>query len=125
MDPLKERTTALSTGIDIVSISRIEKSSGEPLFLKRVFTEGEIEYSFGKRFPHRSLAGRFAAKEAVFKALGTKGVGWRDIEVVVSKREGRPKIVLHSEALKLLGPRKVSISISYSGDQAVAFAVIE
>ncbi len=93
-------------------------------FLRRVYTEGELAYCRG-RLPQ--LAGRFAAKEAAMKALGTGryGVGWREVEVVRA-RGGPPRIALHGRAIeraKRIGLKETSLSISHSDDYAVAFVV--
>ncbi len=83
---------SISSGIDIAVIERFKENVSDPAFVERLLTEAERDYIFGKRRPERHLAGRFAAKEAVMKALGTgwdKGVGWRDIEVV-NGPDGRP-----------------------------------
>lgn len=116
----------IATGIDIISIPRIRRLSERTAFLEKVFTEGERGYSRARRLPWRHLAGRFAAKEAVMKALGAgwgQGIGWKDIEV--ANNGARPVVALSSAAEKLLGQRKVFISISYSGEFAAALAVIE
>ncbi|MSP79379.1 MAG: holo-[acyl-carrier-protein] synthase [Dehalococcoidia bacterium] len=118
----------LTTGIDIIELSRIEdayKRWGER-FLHHIYTPGEIAYARG-RAPQ--LAGRFAAKEAGMKALGTgvMGVGWKEIEVV-RKRGGAPTLVLHgraSERAKRLGLHNFALSITHSRDYAVAFVVAE
>jgi holo-[acyl-carrier protein] synthase len=117
----------VSCGIDIVTISRIEAASRNPRFLKRVFTETELEYSLKKKAPHRHLAGRFAAKEACLKALTTglsRGASWKDIEVVNSG-DGSPVLNLRSAAKKYLSGRKVFVSIAYTKDLAVASVVVE
>ena len=115
-------------GVDIIEIDRIAKVRDKfPVrFLQKIFTHGEQQYCRG-RAPH--MAGRFAAKEAVMKALGTgtRGVGWREIEVV--RRPGTaPEIVLHGRAAtraRTIGTRRVAISISHSRNFAVASVVIE
>jgi len=117
--------SSLSTGVDIATVSRIRTLSDNPAFLKKVFTQGEMACVAGKKRSDALLAGRFAAKEAVMKALGSGWgkIGWKDIEVL---NDGNaPKAVLHSEALKRLGTRKVFLSISHAGDVATAMAVIE
>jgi len=117
----------VACGIDIVQISRIEAAAKSPGFLKRVFNGTELDYSLKKRSPHRHLAGRFAAKEACLKALTTglsKGVGWKDIEVVNSG-DGSPALRLHSGAKRRLSGRKVFLSITYTKDLAVASVVVE
>ncbi|GMR04785.1 MAG: holo-[acyl-carrier-protein] synthase [Thermodesulfobacteriota bacterium] len=96
-------------------------------FLKRVFTDGEIQYCFKRRTPQKHLAGRFAAKEACLKALGTGlsgGVTWTDIEVV-NTNTGRPELKLHSTVRKNFPPRKkIFLSISYSSEFALALVAI-
>ena len=118
----------LTTGVDIIEISRIRDvlNSYQTRFLKRIFTDAEIAYCRG-RAPN--LAGRFAAKEAIMKALGTgiRGVGWKDIEIS-RKESGAPYVLLHGRAARradILGLNDVSLSISHSRDHAVAFVVLE
>jgi holo-[acyl-carrier protein] synthase len=116
-----------ASGIDMESISRVGAAASRETFLKRVFTRGELEYSMKKRNPERHLAGRFAAKEACAKALGTgisKGVGLKDIEVVNSA-EGGPALKLHAGAGEVLGGRKAHLTITYEKDLALALVVIE
>ena len=117
----------LSTGVDIIEISRIRDVLDRygQRFLDRVFTPGEIAYCRG-RAPN--LAARFAAKEAAMKALGTgvRGVGWKDIEVVRAP-SGAPGVLYHGRAesrARRLGVLETSLSISHSRDYAVAFAVV-
>ncbi|MBI1912019.1 MAG: holo-ACP synthase [Deltaproteobacteria bacterium] len=117
----------MHTGIDIASIERIKKASGNEKFLKRIFTDSELGYAFSKRLPFKNLAGRFAAKEACLKALTTglaRGLSWQDIEVY-NEDDGRPHLRLRSEAKKLLGDRTAHLSISYSRELAIAFVAIE
>jgi len=122
----------ISIGIDLVEVSRIEEvfaRRGER-FRARVFTEREATYceSLGSKFP--SYAARFAAKEAVMKALGTgwsEGVGWKDIEVV-SQPGGAPRIELYKRALKRMqeiGATRVHVSLTHSGDWAIAQVVLD
>jgi len=116
----------METGIDITSIERIERLSREDAFTRRVFTTGELAYSAGKKDPARHLAGRFSAKEAFMKALGTGwtgGVSWRDIEVVNIK--GRPTLTLAGAAAELTSGRRAHLSIAYSEKLAIATVVIE
>jgi holo-[acyl-carrier protein] synthase len=116
----------LRTGVDIIDIARVERvlaRSGER-FLARIFTPQEQAYCAGRI---DSLAGRFAVKEAVAKALGT-GIGemaWVEIEIV-SDEKGRPELVLHGMAKRLadeLGLVEWSISLSHTDKQAIGFAV--
>ena len=116
----------LSTGVDIIEIKRIAtvlERYGDR-FLSRIYTLGELEYCRGR--PSK-LASRFAAKEATMKALGTgvRGVGWKDIEVVRAP-SGAPSIQLHGRAqarAERLGVVEISVSMSDSRDNAVAFVV--
>ncbi|MFB3071900.1 MAG: holo-ACP synthase, partial [bacterium] len=92
------RGAVVGTGIDMVGIERFRRAldrHGER-FLKRIFTHRERSECSGRADPARHLAARFAAKEAVFKALGTgwaRGVGWRDVEVTADDY-GRPVCTL-------------------------------
>lgn len=117
-------------GIDSVRIERIRKVS-DRLF-ERICTASEREYCerFGPEGRHERYAGRFAAKEAVSKALGTgiaAGVNWTDIEVLPTAT-GAPRVVLHGAALehmKRLRGDRVHVSISHDKETAVAMAVLE
>ena len=118
----------LVNGVDIIEIPRIREVARRygPRFFQRVYTQREVAYCRG-RAPQ--LATRFAAKEAVMKALGTgvRGVRWRDIEVV--RDRGRaPTIQLHGSALALarrMGISHLAVSLSHSKEYAVAFVVGE
>jgi holo-[acyl-carrier protein] synthase len=116
----------LTSGIDLIEIARIEQAiarHGERFF-QRFFTPQEIAFCRGR--PDR-LAGRFAVKEAVAKALGT-GIGafnWTDVEILCDGR-GKPELVLHNNALELAttkGLTQWSISLSHTDTHAVGFAV--
>ncbi len=127
MDMIVTGQRKVFCGIDIVPISRIRAAARSDNFLKKVFTETELGYSFKKKAPHKHLAGRFAAKEACLKALTTgfgQGAGWKDIEVVNS-RDGSPALKLRSGAKRHLSGRKVFVSIAYTKDLAVATVVVE
>ncbi len=122
----------IGIGIDIVDIRRIkdaEKRWGRR-FLDRVFTEREIKYAMLHKSPHSRLAARFAAKEAMTKALGTGftgGITWKDIEVL-NKDSGRPEIILHGKVREIaesMEVREIHLSISHDGDYAVAQVVVE
>jgi len=91
----------IGLGVDLTDIPRIAATYAQygERFLKRVFTEGEIVYCMRRRDPVPSLAGRFAAKEAAMKALGTghsRGVLWKDVEVF--RDYGAPQLRLHGAA---------------------------
>ena len=115
-----------SVGVDIIEIERIHSALARwgGRFLCRVFTPAEVRYCAG-RAPE--LAVRFAAKEAVSKALGTgmRGVAWREIEVVPDHR-GKPNIRLYGKAkarAEELGLIEFSVSLSHSQESAIAFVV--
>jgi len=115
-----------AVGIDIIEIERVEAALARfgERFLRRVFTPMEVALFRGR--PHE-LAARFAAKEAVMKALGTgvRGVAWREIEVLPNRR-GKPLVFLHGRArerAEALGIRGLDVSMSHSRRYAVALAV--
>jgi len=117
-------------GIDLVDCPRIEemvKRHGER-FIKRVFTDAEQAYAEANKDKIEKLAGRFAAKEAILKLIGTgwRGkIAWTDIEVV-NNAAGQPKVTLCGEVKKLaegLGIEHVSVSITHTANFVIASAV--
>jgi holo-[acyl-carrier protein] synthase len=122
----------LGTGVDIAEVSRIRESIERfgDRFLHRIFTEGEIRYCERKARRFESYAARFAAKEAGMKALGTgwsRGVRWRDIEVVRPKGQ-RPTIQFHGEAAAIaarLGTKNIALSLTHTSDEALAHVILE
>ena len=121
----------ITCGTDIVEINRIEKAVKKTSgFLDRIFTQAEQEYCLARKAGRfSSLAARFAAKEAVAKALGT-GIGDKagptEIEIT-NDNMGKPLAVLSGSAQKTfeeIGALKIDISLSHGRDYAVAFAVI-
>lgn len=115
-------------GVDIVELDRIARSAERfgDRFLKRVYTERELIYCNGRI---TSLAARWAAKEAVAKALGTGigKVGWREIEVI-SDDNCRPRLQLHGAAAELATRLEIAgfaISLSHAKEYAVAFVIGE
>jgi holo-[acyl-carrier protein] synthase len=125
----------ISTGVDLAEVDRIQAALEDPRtgkrFRERVYTEREIAYCEKKqRGKYESYAGRFAAKEAVMKALG-RGWGakvrWLDIEVARA-RSGKPEIALHDQTAKLaaeLGIRRWALSITHTKAHGLAFVVAE
>src|SRR5947209_10401914 len=116
----------VAIGIDIIEVDRVRKvyQHHGDRFLKRVFTEAEVLQCRGKA---NRLAGRFAAKEAISKALGTglHGVAWREMEVV-QLRSGRPTVTLHGNAKRraqLLGISAFDVSIADLVEFSIAVAV--
>lgn len=120
-------SSGLSVGIDLVSVSRIEtllERWGDK-FLRRVFTDSEIEYCLERFRPAQSLAARFAAKEAFFKAISkwsTDAIGFKEVEVVVGENGG-PDLRAHGVAERALGKLIVSVSLSHDQDLAIAIVV--
>jgi holo-[acyl-carrier protein] synthase len=122
----------VGTGIDIAEVPRIAHSIARygDRFLRRIFTEGEIQYCESKANRMERYAARFAAKEAAMKALGTgwnHGVRWRDVEV---RREpgGRPTLVFHGKAAEFaakLGATHVALSLSHTASEAIAQVILE
>ncbi len=116
----------MAVGIDVIVISRVQKvlQKHPERFLKRVFTPEEVAFC-RSRVPE--LAARFAAKEAVMKALGTgaRGLAWREIEVLPNRR-GKPLVYLHGLAKargEKIGMRGIDISLTHEGDLAIAAVV--
>ena len=125
-----ESMNVVGIGTDIIECLRVAKMierHGE-LFLTRVYTAHEIEYCCARKASTQHYAGRFAAKEAVLKALGTgwtRGVHWRDIEVR-NDLGGKPKIALAGGAREMcekLGISDILISISHCRTHAMAYAL--
>ena len=122
----------LGTGVDIAEVHRIRESIERfgDRFLRRIFTEGEIRYCEQQASRFESYAARFAAKEAGMKALGTgwsRGVRWRDIEVVRPKGQ-RPTLQFHGEAAAIaakLGTKNIALSLTHTSGQALAHVIIE
>jgi len=115
----------MSTGIDVVEIERIDRAVSRwgDSFLRRVYTEGELEYCRGRA---ERLAGRFAAKEATSKALGgLKPLRWREIEVLPDPR-GKPTVYLHGMAQAIAEKSNLSdfeVSITHSRSDAIVMVV--
>jgi holo-[acyl-carrier protein] synthase len=119
-------------GVDLAEVERVRKAierHGEP-FLRRVYTAAERAYCEGFRNKYERYAGRFAAKEAAMKALGTgwrRGVRWVDFEVVREKG-GRPTVRLDGAAKKIageMGVKRIALSITHTEAQALAQVIFE
>ena len=116
-------------GVDVVDVTRMKsilKEQGDA-FVERVFTEAEISYCRSKQYPEQHFAARFAAKEAVSKAMQTGWSGifrWKDVEVV-NEASGAPRVVLYGEVVRSLERNTVHLSLSHTENTVVAFAVIE
>src|SRR6202167_3360810 len=122
----------VGTGIDIAEVDRIASSIERfgRRFLERVFTEDEIRYCESKANKSERYAGRFAAKEAAMKAIGTgwsRGVTWQDVEVRRAPGS-RPTIVFHNRAgdfFHKLGATRAHLSITHTKDSAMAQVILE
>ena len=116
-------------GTDIVECDRIATmiDKHDKLFIDRVYTPTEIEYCSGRKSSVQHFAGRWAAKEAILKSLGTgwaKGISWTDIEVV-NEMGGRPKVRIGGGAREICeqkGITDVLISVSHTESYATAYA---
>ncbi|MBI4486620.1 MAG: holo-ACP synthase [Acidobacteria bacterium] len=120
----------IGLGLDATEIDRIADTIDRygVRFTHRIFTEDEIAYCMRRRVPSIHFAGRFAAKEAAMKALGTghsQGVLWRDVEVV--RRGGPPQLQLHGGArrrLAAMGGRSSLLTITHTDSLALAQVLI-
>ena len=120
----------IGLGVDLTDIPRVAETYAKygERFLRRVFTDGEIAYCTQRRDPVPHLAGRFAAKEAAMKALGTghsRGVLWKDVEVV--RVGGPPQLRLHGGAARRaerMGVEKSLLTITHSQTLAMAQVVL-
>jgi holo-[acyl-carrier protein] synthase len=120
----------IGIGTDIIEIDRIQKAMDRSTsFIEKIFTKSEIEYLKSRNMRAEFAAGKFAAKEAVAKAIGTgfRGFDFRDIEIDKTTL-GKPIVILRGNAKKMdkkWGKYKIHLSISHSKENAVAYAVIE
>ncbi|RPI62969.1 MAG: holo-[acyl-carrier-protein] synthase [Planctomycetaceae bacterium] len=120
----------IAHGVDLVDCKRLREAIDKhgQRFLTRVFTEAELAYCIGKKREIEHLAGRFAAKEAVLKVLGTgwrNGINWTDIEVR-NAPSGQPSITLSGRCREIadeMGLAKILISISHVETHAIASAI--
>jgi len=116
-------------GIDIIEISRIQRSieKFDKIFLNKIYTQTELEYCLSKKNKYQHLAARFAAKEAIAKALQTgwaKGFRWKDIEIY-NEKSGMPKVNLTGNLKSFLGQDKsLKITMSHSESYVACFAII-
>ncbi len=117
-------------GVDIIEISRIKRAiERNANFINKMFSKNEIEYLKSRNMRAESVAGRFAAKEAVAKALGTgfRGFDFKDIEIDITTL-GKPIVLLKGKAKKMdkrWGKYKIHLSISHSRENAIAYAILE
>lgn len=122
----------IGTGLDLVSVPRIQRfyERFRARGLSRLFTPDELDYCLTLADPTPSLAARFAAKEAFFKAAGTgmgPAGGWRDVEVL-RLGSGRPLLCLHGKAAAFaqsISVRKIHLSLSHTSELAAATVLLE
>ncbi len=116
-------------GIDVVDVQRMKdvlEKQGK-IFLNKVFSDMEVTYCKTRKKPHIHFAARFAAKEAVAKAMRTGWSGvfhWRDIEVV-NDQSGAPHILLSRDVAKALEQCTIHLSLSHTDNTVVALVVLE
>ena len=125
----------VGTGIDVVEVDRIRKEleKSSERFTRMLFTQGEIDYCLqgsNVNVQSQRFGGRFAAKEAFFKAIGTglrDGLSWKDVEVV-NDEMGRPYLVLANRAQEMIeaeGISNVQVSISHGRNVATSVVILE
>jgi holo-[acyl-carrier protein] synthase len=120
----------VGVGTDIVKIDRLRKSTKTigRKFLERIFTDNEINHCYVRKDPFPSLAARFAAKEALIKALPVEtGISFKDIEVQ-NTAEGKPSVIIGKRLKSIFdekGIRSVHLSLSHEKEYGVAMVVLE
>ena len=124
----------IGIGVDIIEIERVRQAiQNNKNFLSKLFTERELDYFISRNMNSEVIAGNFAAKEAVSKALGTgiRGFSFKDIEILRNEL-GKPEVILHNGANlignKLVGNNnslRVHLSISHNNSNAIAYSVLE
>jgi holo-[acyl-carrier protein] synthase len=122
----------VGTGVDLAEVARIRAAIARygRRFIERIYTPAEIAYVERKANRFERYAGRFAAKEAGMKAIGTgwrRGVRWRDFEVA-NLPSGRPTLKLHGEAARIaesLGVKLISLSITHTAELGMAHVILE
>lgn len=124
----------IGIGVDIIEIERVRQAiQNNKNFLSKLFTEREIDYFISRNMNSEVIAGNFAAKEAVSKALetGIRGFSFKDIEILRNEL-GKPEVILHNGANlignKLVGNNnslRVHLSISHNNSSAIAYSVLE
>jgi len=126
---VQEPDLRIRVGLDVVGVERVARLASEHLArFDTVFTRAELDYCAGKRRRDEHLAARFAAKEAVLKAIGTglrRRMQWTDVEVV-RERNGRPGVRLHGEVAeeaRRRGVGRIEISLSHAAGLAIAGAI--
>src|SRR5947209_10126756 len=122
----------VGTGVDLAEVDRIRQAIARfgRRFIERIYTPGEIAYVERKANRFERYAGRFAAKEAGMKAIGTgwrRGVRWQDFEVA-NLPSGRPTLRFHGAAASFaesLGVRNIALSLTHTATEALAYVILE
>ena len=120
----------IKCGTDIIEIARIKDAIEKEGFKERVYTEKEIEYCESKNVQkYQSYSGRFAAKEAIFKALSTLiedkyKIKWTDFEIINDK-EGKPNVQINTDIIDKSLIKNIDVSISHCKEYATAVCIIE
>jgi len=119
----------IGIGIDIIEIDRIKKSIDDygDQFLHKIYTENEIKYCLSKKDKYQHLAARFAAKEAIYKAISSNWnseLSWQDMEIV-NAPNGMPEVMFKGNLEKFLSKDKeLKISMSHSRDYVTCVAIV-
>lgn len=117
----------IGIGVDIVKVSRIEKNLDNIKFMKKIYTEKEIEYIQKRNNSPQTASGLFASKEAVSKSLGTGFDGFNITDIEVSRdKKNKPFVILHNKALEIsknLGINSIELSISHEKEYAIAYSI--
>jgi holo-[acyl-carrier protein] synthase len=119
----------VGVGVDVVEVARLREAMErqEGRFAGKIFTDAEIAYCRARKHPFEHFAARFAAKEAVAKALQTGWSGvfqWKDVEVM-NDPSGAPHVLLHNKMAEQLRGKQIHLSLSHTEFTVIAFAVIE
>ncbi len=122
----------IGTGIDIIDVKRfkIQYEKENNTFFEKLFTNNEIDYVKSRKTGYINFAGKFAAKEAFFKALGTGKISpfkWKEVEVIYDSK-GKPELKIKGkskESLEKMEVTKIHLSISHIEEIAVAFVILE
>lgn len=120
----------IKCGTDIIEIARVKDAIEKEGFKERVYTEKEIEYCESKNVQkYQSYSGRFAAKEAIFKALSSiiedkYKIKWTDFEIINDK-EGKPNVQINTNIIDISLIKNIDISISHCKEYATAVCIIE
>ena len=111
-------------GIDVIELGKVQQHSKNKAFIEKVFTQIELAYFKTKKNPIPHIATTFAAKEAVFKALGTGWGDGKEVEIARDK-DSRPYVILKGNLEQFTRNKNIFISLSFTDSVAVAIALVE